>query len=122
MCVCHKDNPSQEACCGCLEYGCPCGSAAVEELEGRVECKACNCKCGHHFDSDSKLFECKNCYCEEQDLCECDTGCCDCGGSCFPSTARLTLENGKFKTMSELNMEDKVQTGTVFTLHHFINF
>ena len=32
--------------------------------------------------------------------------------SCFPSVSRVKLENGKFKPMSELQMGDKVQTGT----------
>ena len=110
MCVCHKDKPEESVCCGCLDYGCPCGTTEVEELEGRVQCKACNCNCGQHYDSKSKLIECKTCYCEEHNLCECDTGCCQCG-NCFPSTARVSLENGKVKTMSELNVGDRVQTG-----------
>ena len=109
MCVCYEDKPEQAVCCGCLDYGCPCGSVAVEELEGRVQCKACNCRCGQHFDSQIKLLECKPCYCEAQNLCECDTGCCGCG-VCFPSTARVFLENGNIKTISELNVGDRVQT------------
>ena len=32
-------------------------------------------------------------------------------GGCFPSTARVTLKNGKSITMSELQTGDKVQTG-----------
>ena len=31
--------------------------------------------------------------------------------SCFPSTARVTLENGKSVTMSELRKGDKVEAG-----------
>ena len=34
------------------------------------------------------------------------------GGGCFPSSARLQLENGKSVTMSELQVGDQVQTGT----------
>ena len=94
MCICYKYKPEQKACCGCLEYGCPCGSAPVEQLGGREQCKACNCRCGHYFDERSKLFECKPCFCQEKNLCECDTGCCGCP-ACFPSSARLTLENGE---------------------------
>ena len=30
---------------------------------------------------------------------------------CFPSTARVHLENGKVVTMSELQVGDRVQTG-----------
>ena len=33
------------------------------------------------------------------------------GGGCFPSTTRVTLENGKSVTVSELQIGDKVQTG-----------
>ena len=32
-------------------------------------------------------------------------------GNCFPSSARVMLENGKSVTMSELQIGDKVQTG-----------
>ena len=34
------------------------------------------------------------------------------GGGCFPSTARVSLENGESVTMSELQAGDRVQTGT----------
>ena len=33
------------------------------------------------------------------------------GGGCFPSTAKVKLENGKSQLMSELHAGDKVQTG-----------
>ena len=33
------------------------------------------------------------------------------GGGCFPSSARVTLENGKLVAMSELQTGHKVQTG-----------
>ena len=36
--------------------------------------------------------------------------CCGCKRSCFPSTARVSLENGKSVMMSELRIGDKVQT------------
>ena len=36
---------------------------------------------------------------------ECDTA------NCFPSTAKVNLENGKSVRMSELQVGDKVQTG-----------
>ena len=32
-------------------------------------------------------------------------------GGCFPSTARVILENGRKVRMSELQIGDKVQTG-----------
>ena len=110
MCVCYRNEPEQAVCCGCLEYGCPCGTIEVAELEGRFQCKACNCRCGQYFDRISQVLECTACYCEEQNLCECETGCCNCP-ACFPSTSRVSLENGKFKTMLELNVGDQVQTG-----------
>ena len=37
--------------------------------------------------------------------------------ACFPATARLTLENGKSITMSELQTGDKVQTGINIVCH-----
>ena len=37
--------------------------------------------------------------------------------ACFPATARLTLENGKSITMSELQIGDKVQTGINIVCH-----
>ena len=36
---------------------------------------------------------------------------------CFPSTAKVTLNNGKSITMSELEIGDKVQTGTCIGLN-----
>ena len=39
---------------------------------------------------------------------------CDCG-LCFPSTARVSLENGKLVTMGELQIGDQVQTGRVIS-------
>ena len=33
-------------------------------------------------------------------------------GGCFPSTARVKLDNGESVRMSELQVGDKVQTGT----------
>ena len=122
MCECYEDDWS--VCCGCLKCGCACGFATTEVLNGRVQCRGCNCKCGQYYDPRSNLFECAPCYCQDKGECDCDTGCCECGNGCFPSTARLTLENGKFKTMSELNMGDKVQTGTdieKFSLYYLIN-
>ena len=35
----------------------------------------------------------------------------DSGGGCFPSTASVTMEDGKSVAMSELQTGDKVQTG-----------
>ena len=35
----------------------------------------------------------------------------DCENNCFPSTAKVNLENGKSVRMSELQVGDKVQTG-----------
>ena len=40
--------------------------------------------------------------------------CCRCW--CFPSTARVNLENGNLVTMSELQIGDRVQTGTVMLI------
>ena len=48
MCECYEDDRS--VCCGCLKYGCACGFATTEVLNGRVQCRACNCKCGQYYD------------------------------------------------------------------------
>ena len=37
----------------------------------------------------------------------------DCYLGCFPSTARVNLENGKSVMMSELQVGDIVQTGNI---------
>ena len=39
-------------------------------------------------------------------------------GECFPATARLSLENGKSVTMSELRVGDRVQTGNGINYCH----
>ena len=39
---------------------------------------------------------------------------------CFPSTARVNLENGKVIKMSELQIGDKVQTGIVSKQAHIV--
>ena len=38
-------------------------------------------------------------------------GCCECSSICFPATAKVTLQNGKSATMSDLQIGDYVQTG-----------
>ena len=35
------------------------------------------------------------------------------GGGCFPSTARVELQNGKMVKMFELQIDDQVKTGTL---------
>ena len=37
--------------------------------------------------------------------------CVACGDSCFPSSAKVILENGEVVTIPELQIGDKVQTG-----------
>ena len=49
--------------------------------------------------------------CRRGDACPCDcTGKC---AECFPSAAKVKLENGNFVTMAELQIGDKIQTGMV---------
>ena len=43
------------------------------------------------------------------------------GGGCFPSSAKVKLQNGKSVTMAELQVGDKVQTGTCI-LHYYAVF
>ena len=38
-------------------------------------------------------------------------------GGCFPSTAKVNLENGKSALMSELQIGDKVQAGKRLLTH-----
>ena len=41
-------------------------------------------------------------------------GCCECRDrTCFPSGARVSLENGASVSMTELKVGDKVQTGEI---------
>ena len=51
-------------------------------------------------------------YCKKKvkDRCH-NHGECYCCSRCFPSEARVSLENGKSVSMSELQIGDKVQTG-----------
>ena len=87
----------------CCQNG---GGAYV--VDGRFKCKP-NCYCGASFEHHGKYI------CP---LCECEKTCVngftlkrECCGSCFPSSTRVTLENGQSETMSELHIGDKVQTG-----------
>ena len=60
---------------------------------------------------------CLNRFC---DVCPGLTGpveCCTNCPKCFPSTARLTLENGQSIAMSELKVGDQVQTGMIKVTH-----
>ena len=59
--------------------------------------------------SHSKCQVC--CTCEDCKKCNWGSGFADCCKKCFPSTATVTLENGKQVEMSELKTGDKVQTG-----------
>ena len=42
--------------------------------------------------------------------------------NCFPSTARVSLENGNLVTMSELQIGDRVQAGTCMIFGVFLKF
>ena len=70
-------------------------------------------------------WECRRTWCDEAFVCwrnTWDRQCCfpvprpdNCMdnklATCFPSASKVTLENGKLVTMSELKTGDKVQTG-----------
>ena len=76
-----------------------CGCGPWFEHKGKRHCPLCNCN-----------------YAEGEETCinevfgrqfkEC------CNKKCFPSASRVSLENGESVTMSELQVGDKVQTGT----------
>ena len=58
---------------------------------------------------------CRLAYCGEAHSCDYDwSTCCNhegCGSKCFPSNAKVTIENGKIVPMSKLQIGDRVQTG-----------
>ena len=94
-CTCSGHCPCGGDCYDC--QCCGCGVIHSGRLNRNV-CKACNCGCGTEWNPDVPgHHRCKS----------------SCDGGCFPGTARLTLENGKSITMSELQIGDKVQTGIV---------
>ena len=85
-----------------LVLGGPCKrSDAYIERKG---CASCGCPCGDYFSTSSNQYECKTCPPPPPPA---NTG----GDDCFPSAARVSLENGKSVMMSELQIGDKVQTG-----------
>ena len=57
-----------------------------------------------------RLKECEENGCKCVELRDGQWHCCDCH-RCFPSTARVSYENGKSVTMFELQIGDRVQTG-----------
>ena len=122
-CECvHRDQSgtyTSDRCCLCLVDKCPCGATKLSDH--RVYCSPCNCKCGIIYDEKAHLLVCTPCNCPRG---ACTDGygnpyCCKCppppapppAGGCFPSTSRVTLENGESVTMSELQGGDMVQTG-----------
>ena len=109
-----------EDCCQCLEQKCPCGTAQYtfglrnsacdtgpckrsENFIDRKGCAACNCQCGSYWSRASNQYECSTCPPPPPP----PSG----GGHCFPSAARVSLENGQTVIMSELQAGDKVKTG-----------
>ena len=112
LCVCRKFyqpyvagsyEPSwtSRACCDKCVRNCPCGESHTGNKEYDqhiiVGCTPCGCPCTvERKYVGNGQFECGSC-----------------GSTCFPGTARLTLENGKAVSMSELQVGDRVQTGTV---------
>ena len=44
---------------------------------------------------------------------------CECKSGCFPSLAKINLQNGKSILMSELQMGDQVQTGMIISMDTF---
>ena len=110
---------TSDPCCLCLIDKCPCGITKLGDH--RTYCSLCNCKCGIIYDEKAHVLVCSPCDCP---CSPCLDGygnpyCCMCAPpppppppGCFPSTSRVTLENGESVTMSELQGGDMVQTGT----------
>ena len=106
----------------CRPKGCNCGSVQSDQHNVWI-CKPCNCECGTCTYEAAIGPECCLCHCK------CGTyryapgflslaaangftsrRCKKCGG-CFPSMARVSLENGKSVTMAELEVGDRIQAG-----------
>ena len=118
-CPCGFNKPYSHLTGYCNVCGCKCGTVFYEPEEIEI-CRACDCECGTcKIDS---LTYCCACGCRcgtcfiDPSLADLLTPqgfhgavCCHC--KCFPSIARVSLENGKSKTMTELQIGDKVQTG-----------
>lgn len=93
-------DPETSHCCSCLRNHCPCGTTRqwIVVPTVRVETStACGCTCGQYYNHDNGKFQCNGC-------------------GCFPSTASVSLENGKSIKMSELKIGDQVQTGIYVNL------
>ena len=105
-CQCRVDDhgvtdPETSHCCSCLRNHCPCGTTRqwIVVPTVRVEtCTACGCTCGQYYNHDNGKFQCNGC-------------------GCFPSTASVSLENGKSIRTSELKIRDRVQTGIYVNLY-----
>ena len=91
-CHCTCSYAGLSHCCPC---SCPCYLATVQSTWVQV-CSPCGCECGVCEDGVGGLKCCSNC-----------PSC----SSCFPTTARVTLESGISVAMSELQIGDRVQTG-----------
>ena len=91
----------------CRACSCECGFLAHG---GASFCNLCGCKCGTCVRSTKKnwslLLDVLSVVPGSDEIYEC----CECS-SCFPAKARVSLENGKHKTMAELQVGDRVQTG-----------
>ena len=68
-----------------------------------------NCACNSNNDDGYDCFRGATC-----DTCQCTGKCAE----CFPSSAKVRLENGKSVTMSELQIKDQVQTGMFISVTH----
>ena len=94
-CSCYQDDPVEAGHCPC---NCPCGLATESD-----------------FDT-TRTYVC--------DICPPpSTAAPDSPDSCFPSHAKVNLENGKSLTMSELQVGDKIKTGFhILCIYLFILF
>ena len=116
-CFCYDNDPNSP-CCQC---DCPCGPCRPEG-EQFTFCLPCGCTCGFVYGEEPIVIGCKICDCPKGcDTCY-DTAfkkfhcCVGCVLQCFPSTARVSLENGESVSMSELQKGDRVQTGNHISL------
>ena len=98
-CQCGYEKNSEKDVYEC-NLCCECG---ICRLKGKLFCCICGCECGHCYvpPSPAILLAPKGFG---------GYGCCPCA-KCFPSLARVSLENGESVTMAELQVGDRVQAG-----------
>ena len=81
------------------------------------DARRCDCNCGDDSPDGALCCPC-NCPCDYCHSYGVVYECCQCrpppppkSSSCFPSFAKVMIENGKMITMSDLQLGDRLETG-----------